>query len=425
MSVRLLACAVEPAGERVSNSIHARAAGDARTLCGDRVNTLLMDRANISGTNFRTAFVLLLVLAVTLLFIAVAWPFLKPLLLGAMLAGLCRPLYHWMTRMVGGRKSLAAAITLLVLFILVVGPISAFVGVVVNQAVNVSTQALPWLQQHFASGGGAFNMHDWLVQRFPSVAAYVPDQAKILENVGNAAQSVGGVLVAGASRIGAGTANFLLNLFVMLYAMFFFLRDGRKILERIFYYMPLNHDDEELVLQRFTSVTRATIKGTLVIGVIQGALAGIGFWVAGVDGAAFWGTIMAILSIVPGIGAALIWVPAVIYLYGTGQSLTATLLLAWCAAVVGTVDNVLRPMLVGKDAKMPDLLILVGTLGGLFLFGPIGFIVGPIVCGLFLTVWDIYGTTFRDVLPPVRDLHSGERKSPEGTLEHKPSSGGA
>ena len=92
----------------------------------------MIDRANISGTNFRTAFVLLLVLAVTLLFIAVAWPFLKPLLLGAMLAGLCQPLYRWITRMVGGRRSLAAAITLLVLFVLVVGPISAFVGVVVE-----------------------------------------------------------------------------------------------------------------------------------------------------------------------------------------------------------------------------------------------------------------------------------------------------
>jgi predicted PurR-regulated permease PerM len=230
------------------------------------------------------------------------------------------------------------------------------------------------------------------------------------------------VLVSGASKIGAGTANFLLNLFVMLYAMFFFLRDGRKILERIFYYMPLNHEDEELVLQRFTSVTRATIKGTLVIGVIQGALAGAGFWVAGLDGAAFWGTIMAILSIVPGIGAALIWIPAVIYLFVTGQTLAGTLLLIWCAAVVGTVDNVLRPMLVGKDAKMPDLLILVGTLGGLFLFGPIGFIVGPIVCGLFLTVWDIYGTTFRDVLPPVGKLHFDAPKGHAETLQEKSSS---
>ena len=375
-----------------------------------------MDRANISGTNFRTAFVLLLVLGVTLLFLAVAWPFLKPLLLGAMLAGLSRPLYHWITHLVGDRRSLGAALTLLLLFVLVVGPISAFIGVVVGQAVNVSTQAIPWLQEHFGAGN-TFNAREWLAGRFPSLAPYLPDQAKLVEQVGAIAQSAGGFLVAGASRIGAGTAAFLLNLFVMLYAMFFFLRDGRAILEKIFYYMPLHHEDEELVLQRFTSVTRATIKGTLVIGMIQGALAGFGFWVAGIDGAAFWGTIMVVLSIVPGIGAALIWVPAVIYLFVTGQTLAGTLLGAWCAAVVGTVDNVLRPTLVGKDAKRPDLLILVGTLGGLFLFGPIGFIVGPIVCGLFLTVWDIYGTTFRDVLPPVRDLRSGEVKEPQATLE--------
>jgi predicted PurR-regulated permease PerM len=153
-----------------------------------------------------------------------------------------------------------------------------------------------------------------------------------------------------------------------------------------------------------------------VIGIIQGALAGLGFWAAGIDGSAFWGTIMAILSIVPGIGAALVWVPAVIYLYITGQTLTATLLLAWCAAVVGTIDNILRPRLVGKDAKMPDLLILIGTLGGLFLFGAIGFIVGPIVCGLFLTVWEIYGATFKDILPPVRSLRSGEPAPAKGTL---------
>ena len=147
----------------------------------------------------------------------------------------------------------------------------------------------------------------------------------------------------------------------MVYAMFFFLKDGEKILEKIFYYMPLSDEDEALMLQRFASITRATVKGTLVIGIIQGALAGFAFWVAGIDGAAFWGTIMAILSIVPGIGAALIWVPGVIYLIVTGQLLTGLLLFAWCAAVVGTIDNILRPILVGKDAKMPDLLILIDT----------------------------------------------------------------
>lgn len=377
-----------------------------------------MEPANVNGKTFRTAFVLLLVLAISALFLAVTWPFLKALLLGAILAGLCRPLYRWLVKLFRGRRSLAAAITLLILFVLVVGPISAFVGVVVKQALDVSNQAIPWVRQHFGAAT-TFDVHQWLVQRFPAAADYVPSQDEIMENVGTAAKAAGGFLVASASRMTAGTAAFLLNLFVMLYGMFFFLRDGRAILEKIFYYMPLSHEDEARMLQRFVSVTRATVKGTLVIGLIQGALAGVAFWIAGINGAAFWGTIMVILSIVPGIGAALVWVPAVVYLFVTGQTLPAILLGAWCAAVVGTVDNVLRPILVGKDAKMPDLLILIGTLGGLYLFGPIGFIVGPIVCGLFLTAWDIYGSAFKEILPPVKSLRTGALQDPDATLEDK------
>ncbi len=370
-----------------------------------------MTRVNISGASFRTAFVLLLVLAISALFVAVAWPFLKPLLVGAMLAGLCQPLYLRICRLFKGRQSLAAAVTLLILFVIVAGPISAFLGVVVKQALNVSEHAIPWVKEHFGSAS-TFNAHDWLVLRFPALADYVPSQEQIVETVGNAAQSTGRILVSGASRMTAGTAGFLLDVFVMLYAMFYFLRDGVQILEKIFYYIPLSHDDEARMLDRLTSVTRATVKGTLIIGLLQGALAGLAFWAVGIDGAAFWGTIMAILSIVPGIGAAVVWVPAVIYLFSTGQPGKAIALLAWCAAVVGTIDNILRPILVGKDAKMPDLLILVGTLGGLFLFGPIGFIVGPIVCALFLTVWDIYGATFKEILPPVRSLAIEEPKPP-------------
>ncbi|MEO6873069.1 MAG: AI-2E family transporter [Chthoniobacterales bacterium] len=370
-----------------------------------------MEPSSIRRSNFRTAFVLFFVLGVSALFLAVIWPFLHPLLLAAIFAGLCQPLYRWLTRLLRGRRSLAAVLTLIVLFFLVAGPISAFVGVVVRQAIAISNDALPWLQQHFGDAT-SFNAHDWLVQRFPALADYVPEQAQIVESAARLAKAAGGFLVAGATQFTAGTASFLLNLFVMLYAMFFFLRDGGKIIEKILYYTPLSHDEEVRVLDRLTSVTRATIKGTLVIGAIQGALAGIGFWVAGIEGSTFWGTLMAVLSVVPGIGAALIWVPAVIYLFITGETLTAVLLLVWCAAVVGTVDNILRPSLVGKDAKMPDLLILVGTLGGLFLFGPIGFIIGPLVCGLFLTVWDIYGATFRAVLPPVHSLRSGEIRAP-------------
>jgi predicted PurR-regulated permease PerM len=362
-----------------------------------------MEPLTTSGTNLRTAFVLLLVAAVTALFLAVAWPFLKPLLLAALLAGLFHRFYRWVTRLLGGRQSLGAAVTLLVLLVLGLGPVSAFLGIVLQQALTMTNQAIPWLSDHLGEAS-TFNVHDWLVQRFPALARYVPSQEQLLQQVATAVKTAGAYLVSFASRMTATTAAFLLNLFVMLYAMFYFLRDGYKILERIFYYLPLSDEDESRMLTQFASITRATVKGTLVIGVIQGGLGGIAFWAAGIQGAALWGTIMTILSIVPGIGAPLVWVPFVIFLYVNGQYLTATLLLVWCGAVVTTIDNFLRPVLVGRDSAMPDLLILIGTLGGLFLFGPIGFIVGPIVCGLFLTVWDIYGTTFKAVLPPVESF---------------------
>ena len=375
-----------------------------------------MEPLTTSGTNLRTAFVLLLVTAVTALFLAVAWPFLKPLLLGALLAGLFHPLYRWITRLLGGRQSLGAGVTLLVLLVLGLGPISVFLGIVVQQALTVSDQAIPWLSQHLGAPSTS-NIHDWLVQRFPALAEYMPSQEQLLQQVGTAAKTAGAFLVGFASRMTVTTAAFLLNLFVMLYAMFFFFKDGHKILERIFYYLPLSDEDETSMLARFTSITRATVKGTLVIGVIQGTLAGVAFWVAGIDGAALWGTIMTILAIIPGIGAPLVWVPVVIVLFVNGQYVTGTLLLVWCGVVVATIDNFLRPLFVGRDAQMPDLLILIGTLGGLFLFGPIGFIVGPIICGLFLTVWDIYGTTFKAVLPPVEsfrpfDKDAVRRKGP-------------
>jgi predicted PurR-regulated permease PerM len=362
-----------------------------------------MEPLTTSGTNLRTAFVLLLVAAVTALFLAVAWPFLKPLLLGALLAGLFHPLYRWITRLLGGRQSLGAGATLLVLLVLGLGPLSVFLGIVVQQALTVSDQAIPWLSQHLGAASTS-NVHDWLVQRFPALAEYIPSQEQLLQQVGTAVKTAGAFLVGFASRMTVTTAAFLLNLFVMLYAMFFFFKDGHKILERIFYYLPLSDEDETSMLARFTSITRATVKGTLVIGIIQGTLAGVAFWVAGIDGAALWGTIMTILSIIPGIGAPLVWVPVVIVLFVNGQYVTGTLLLVWCGVVVATIDNFLRPVFVGRDAQMPDLLILIGTLGGLFLFGPIGFIVGPIICGLFLTVWDIYGTTFKAVLPPVESF---------------------
>jgi predicted PurR-regulated permease PerM len=378
-----------------------------------------MQPAKMEEGKFRTAFVLILVVFIAALFLAVTWPFLQTLLVGAMLAGMLHPLYRWFVRLLRGRESLASIATILILMLIIVGPLSALLGLVVGQALTVSERAIPWLQESFGAAT-AFDVHQWLVDHFPLVADFIPSQGEILNSLGTAAKAAGGYLVSSASRFTAGTAGFLLHFFVMIYCMFFFLRDGKSILERIFYYMPLSHEDEARMLGRFVSVTRATIKGTLLIGLIQGSLAGVAFYFAGIDGAAFWGTIMVILSVVPGIGTALIWVPTVIYLFAIGKPLAAALLCIWCAGVVGTVDNVLRPTLVGKDAEMPDLLILIGTLGGLFLFGPIGFIIGPVVCGLFLTALDIYGTTFKNILPPVRDLTTDAIVKPGPSIPDKP-----
>jgi len=151
-------------------------------------------------------------------------------------------------------------------------------------------------------------------------------------------------------------------------------------------------------LQVGLSVSRATIKGTLIIGIIQGTLGGIGFAVAGIGSAVFWGALMAILSVLPGIGSALVWVPGVIYLLLTGNVVAGVLLAAWCAGVVGTIDNVLRPILVGRDTEMPDLLILLSTLGGLSLFGASGLVLGPVLAALFMTVLAIYSRVFAEYL---------------------------
>jgi predicted PurR-regulated permease PerM len=188
--------------------------------------------------------------------------------------------------------------------------------------------------------------------------------------------------------------------------MFFFLMDGDKLLDKILYYLPMQDRDEQRMLDRFTSVTRATLKGTAAIGMLQGSLVGIAFWVVGIPSAVFWGTIMAVLSIIPGIGTALVWGPAVIILAAGGNHLKAGGLFLFCAVVVGSIDNLLRPILVGKDTQMHELMIFFGTLGGIFMFGIMGMIIGPIVAALFITIWEIYAVAFKDVLPHVEGVQS-------------------
>jgi predicted PurR-regulated permease PerM len=356
-----------------------------------------MSDTKLSTERFQKTFLFVLAVAISFVFYSMIKGFLVSLLLAGIAAGMAHPLYSRLARWFGGRRALASVITLLIVLGLVVVPLGGFLTVVATEAVDVAQGVAPWVERQIAEP----NELDRLLQRLPFSERFAPYQDQITAKVAEFAGNVGSFLVNTVAAGTRGTAVFFFHLFVMFYAMFFFLIDGKALLNKILYYMPLSSEDEYRMVGKFTSVARATIKGTLVIGVVQGGLAGIAFFFAGIQGAAFWTTIMAVLSIIPGVGTALVWIPACVYLVAVGRLGTAIVLFIWCAAIVGTVDNVLRPWLVGKDTKMPDLLILLGTLGGLLLFGAAGIIIGPIVAALFVTIWDLYGVAFKDFLPEV------------------------
>jgi predicted PurR-regulated permease PerM len=225
-----------------------------------------------------------------------------------------------------------------------------------------------------------------------------PYRAQVLTKAGELVGGTSAFLFAALSATTRATAVFIFHFFVLLYTMYFFLTGGPGLLRAVLAYLPLTEADKQRMVEKFVSVTRATLKGTILIGVAQGGLGGLAFWVLGLDGAIFWGTAMTVLSIIPGIGSALVWVPASIVLVVTGSVWQGIALALFGALVIGTVDNLLRPRLVGQDTKMHELLIFFSTLGGLMLFGAMGFIVGPILAALFVTVWEMFGSTFRSAL---------------------------
>lgn len=341
---------------------------------------------------FRRAFLLSLALGISVLFFFVVRGFLLAVFLAAVFAGLAYPLQAWLEKRTGRRVAGAATILLLTGGIGL--PVAGFLTLVATEAPEVSRGAEDWFRE-----AGRLEQVQALVDRIPLVNRIFPAGDRLADQLREGAERAGPFLMGVLSAATRGTLTFLLQLFVFLYALYSFLVDGPATLRRILDYIPLAPGQKDELLQRFVSVTRATLRGSLLIGLIQGGAAGVAFWVAGVPGPAFWGAVMVVLSILPAIGSALVWVPAVVYLFLAGQGLAAALLLAWCAVVVSSVDNLLRPRLIGRDARMSDLLILISTLGGILLFGALGFIVGPIVAALFVTVWHIYGDAFRDWLP--------------------------
>ena len=349
--------------------------------------------------SYRRTVLAILVVIITVAFVAVMRRFLVTLLLAGVLTAIIHPVYRKLLALFRGRAKLAAATTMLLLVLLVVLPLIAFVGVLVSQAIQVSSGVGPVIQQQLAQ------RDQWSekISHLPFAEQVLPYREQVVQKVGEATAALGRFVVGKVSDVTKGTVSFIVQLVILLYAMFFFLMDGKAILGTIMNHLPFSPDDRARLVDRFSSVARATLTSTVVIGVLQGTMGGAGFAVAGIPGAVFWGTVMTVFAMIPGVGTALVWVPAAIYLVFDGRTVTTIVFALYFILVVGMIDNLLRPRLVGRGTKMHELLVLLSTLGGIMVFGVLGFILGPVVAALFITLWDMQGESMRGPTQHSRD----------------------
>lgn len=364
----------------------------------------------------QNGFFLGLVLLVTLAFYEIIEVFLQPVFWAAVLAIIFHPLQRRLLEWVDGREALASVLNILAIVFIVILPLFLIGMAVVEEATD--------LYARIASG--EINLQEpieYMERALPMAnelfARYDIEVEQIQQGLSDAAVAASRYIASQALNIGQNALRITALSFLMLYVLFFFLRDGNRILEAVIRALPLGDERERRLFARFAEVSRATVKGTLVVGIVQGALGGFLFWILGIGAAVFWGVIMTVLSLLPAVGSALVWLPAAIILLVTGEVVKGIILIVAGTLVIGLVDNILRPILVGRDARMPDYLILLSTLGGLVLFGISGFVIGPIVAALFLTVWSMFEEEFtveedvEDVLAAAKDPHGEEAREAE------------
>lgn len=342
------------------------------------------------------SFLALLVL-VSLAFLWVLKPFFGPIFWAVAIAIIFAPIQDWLTRRMPGRRNLNAALTLLICLVVVIIPVVFTITSVAAQIADfyrlVESDKVD-LNKYVQKIQDAFpTLQSWLVR-------FEIDIDSLKESAANAAMATGKVVAQHSLSIGQNAFAFALGVGVMLYVGFFLLRDGDKIVQLLYKALPLGDEREYLLFTKFAEVTRATVKGNVVVAIVQGSIGGIAFAALGISGALLWGVVMAIFSMLPAVGASLIWIPVAIYLFATGAIIKAIILVVVGAFGIGLIDNVLRPILVGRDTKLPDYLILLSTLGGLVLFGINGFVIGPLIAALFIAFWGIFIREFQDTSPP-------------------------
>ena len=329
---------------------------------------------------------LLFLALVTLATMAVVLPFWGPLLWATLAAIMFQPLYGWFLKRSPGKESRAAGLTLLVILIAVVIP-SVWIGShVVREAAGLV----------IAFREGRIDLAQYFEQIFSalpgSVQANLDESgfgnfSEFLQRAQEFLQDNLGLIAQQAIAIGGSVFGFVLAFAIGLYVSYFLIRDGKALGDKVLGAMPLERGVADRMADRFLSIVRATIKGSIVVGLAQGTLGAITFWIVGIPSVILLGVVMAIASLLPAIGPAIVWGPAAIYLLATGAIWEGVVVLVSGVALIGMVDNVLRPVLVGRDTGIPDWVILVTTLGGIALLGLSGIVVGPLVAGLFIAGW--------------------------------------
>jgi len=344
-------------------------------------------------------FFLLLLLVVSLAFVWVLWPFFGAAFWGAIFALMFTPLFLRLLKAMPGRRTLAALTTLIIILVLVILPLGLIVASLVQEATAV--------YQRMQSGEFSVSIYfQQVYSALPAWAVSVLDRfglsstGVIQERVSASLSKGSQFLATQALNIGQNAFNFIISFFVMLYLVFFLLRDGGALARRIRDAVPLESGIKRELSGKFVTVIRATVKGNVVVAMLQGALGGLIFWMLGIHAPVLWGTLMAFLSLLPAVGAALVWGPVAIYFLATGDLGKALVLTAFGVLVIGLVDNILRPLLVGKDTKMPDYVVLVSTIGGMAIFGLNGFVIGPVVAAMFMAGWDLFAKAREEALEP-------------------------
>lgn len=353
-------------------------------------------------------FLLIVLIITTVFFINMIKFFLLPVFLAVVFTGLFYPLYRLILKITGNRSSVSAFLCCFIIILGILIPVYVIGDLVAREAIdlyestedgvrdfigNIESGDAPW----FAS------LVDSRIVRLFGLDT-IDWQATIEDVIKNSASLLGSVI----NKATRETFLLVMHVFILLFAMYYFFRDGERILKWVKYLSPLDERYEDEFINKFGSMSRATIKGVLVIAVIKGTLGGLTFWIFGITGPVLWGMVMVILSIIPLVGVWLVMIPAGIFMMVMGDIWPGVAVIMIGAVLIGNIDNILNPILVGRDTGMHELLIFLSTIGGLSVFGIMGFLVGPMIASMLMTLLHVYSIEFKEQL-------KGE---PETTVEN-------